>query len=605
MKHKLLLLFFLCVVFIFPEVDAMNLYNELKNNSVLDNIKSTYVTSSTGIDFLETSSDTNGKGLYMMGNTVSNSFPILYYRGDIDNNYVIYGNYCWQIVRTTSTGGIKIMYAGVPNNNTCNNTGENLAIGKSSYNDSNDAPKYGWTYVEDGVEKDSLAKSYLDKWYSNNMIDKTRELEDTIWCNDRRNINDVFDSKTRLEEGKPTLSCEYEDSYTVNKNKGNGKLTYPTGIINADEATFGGEVLKKTQTSTYINIGYSYWAMTPYVLTKNMYPNSKGMLNMYTFTYKAGIRPMVSLRNTAEFTLGDGTNNNPYRVGVEKQYKIEKDIYSESSTDESEKGKEIRIIPKNRDGYRLVGINVTDTLDNDLGLNINSSNGIYSFIMPENDVKVTTNYRVVKDSYKVETTQDEVSITEMIVEEDQKASFKVIVPHGYKLLSVKVLNSILDDLNINIVESNGMYEFTMPGENVIIKVEFEELPKYKIFGEDIEINKSDYYANDKVEFKVKEKNGMIINKVTIFDEDDEELNIELNNTDSNYSFNMPSQNVNVKVEYKIKPLDIIKNPVTSTINIVDNMHKSNNNLFIIVISLLVIVLSIHLIRFIVFKLRRI
>ena len=225
--------------------------------------------------------------------------------------------------------------------------------------------------------------------------------------------------------------------------------------------------------------------------------------------------------------------------------------------------------------------------------------------MPENDVKVTTNYRVVKDSYKVETTQDEVSITEMIVEEDQKASFKVIVPHGYKLLSVKVLNSILDDLNINIVESNGMYEFTMPGENVIIKVEFEELPKYKIFGEDIEINKLDYYANDKVEFKVKEKNGMIINKVTIFDEDDEELNIELNNTDSNYSFNMPSQNVNVKVEYKIKPLDIIKNPVTSTINIVDNMHKSNNNLFIIVISLLVIVLSIHLIRFIVFKLRRI
>ena len=84
----------MCALFIFPEVDAMNLYNELKNNSVLDNIESKYVTSSTGIDFLETSSDTNGKGLYMMGNTVSDSFPILYYRGDINNNYVIYGNYC-------------------------------------------------------------------------------------------------------------------------------------------------------------------------------------------------------------------------------------------------------------------------------------------------------------------------------------------------------------------------------------------------------------------------------------------------------------------------------------------------------------------------------
>ena len=600
MKTKIFLFILLVELFLFSEVNAMNLYSELKNNSVQDDIASTYVTASTGIDFLETSSDTNGKGLYMMGNTASDSFPILYYRGDINNNYIIYGNYCWQIIRTTSTGGIKIMYAGIPDNNTCNNTGADLAIGKSSYNDSNVAPKYGWTYVEDGVEKDSLAKSYLDEWYSNNMIDKTKELEDTIWCNDRRNINDVFDSKTRLEEGKPILSCEYEDSYTVNKNKGNGKLTYPTGIINADEVTFGGEVLKKTQTSTYINIGYSYWSMTPYVLTKNMYPNSKGMLNMYTFTYKAGIRPMVSLRNTAEFTVGDGTNNNPYRVEVEKQYKIETDLYSESNTDESEKGKDIRIIPKNRDGYVLVGINVTDTLDNDLGLDITNSNGIYSFIMPENDVKVTTNYRVVKDSYKVETTQDEVSITEMIVEEDQKASFKVIVPHGYKLLSVKALNSMLDDLNINIVESNGMYEFTMPGENVIIKAELEELPKYKLFGEDIEISKSDYYANDKVDFKVKEKTGMIINKVTLFDENDEKLNIELNNNDNNYSFNMPSQNVYVKVEYKVKPSDILENPLTSTMNIVDNIHKNYNNLFIIPISLLVIVLSIHLI-----KLRRI
>ena len=264
----------------------------------------------------------------MMGNTASDSFPILYYRGDINNNYIIYGNYCWQIIRTTSTGGIKIMYAGIPDNNTCNNIGADLAIGKSSYNDSNVAPKYGWTYDENGVEKDSLAKTYLDEWYASNMKDKTRELEDTIWCNDRRNVDNVFDAKTRLEEGNPTLSCDYEDSYTVDVSKGNGKLTYPTGIINADEATFGGEVLKKTQTSSYINIGYSYWSMTPYVLTKNMYPNSKGMLNMYTFTYSAGIRPMVSLRNTAEFTVGDGTNNNPYRVEVEKQYKIETDLYS-------------------------------------------------------------------------------------------------------------------------------------------------------------------------------------------------------------------------------------------------------------------------------------
>jgi len=40
--------------------------------AVLDNIASTYVTSSTGIDFSQISSDTNGKGLYILHGTENN-----------------------------------------------------------------------------------------------------------------------------------------------------------------------------------------------------------------------------------------------------------------------------------------------------------------------------------------------------------------------------------------------------------------------------------------------------------------------------------------------------------------------------------------------------
>ena len=78
----------------------------------------------TGIDFGEISSDTNGKGLYKLGNT-----DILYYRGEVDNNNVIFGGFCWQIVRTTDTGGIKMIYNGVTtgtnDNPTCENTAAN------------------------------------------------------------------------------------------------------------------------------------------------------------------------------------------------------------------------------------------------------------------------------------------------------------------------------------------------------------------------------------------------------------------------------------------------------------------------------------------------
>ena len=38
---------------------------------------------------------------------------IYYYRGTIDNNVAIWANQCWRLVRTTYTGGVKMVYAGV------------------------------------------------------------------------------------------------------------------------------------------------------------------------------------------------------------------------------------------------------------------------------------------------------------------------------------------------------------------------------------------------------------------------------------------------------------------------------------------------------------
>ena len=55
----------------------------------------------------------------------------------LDKWNVIFGGFCWQMIRTTDTGGIKLIYNGIPNNGKCNNTGEDQQIGKSQFN-SND-----------------------------------------------------------------------------------------------------------------------------------------------------------------------------------------------------------------------------------------------------------------------------------------------------------------------------------------------------------------------------------------------------------------------------------------------------------------------------------
>ena len=90
------------------------LYDVIKRQAVPDNIKSAYVTGENGIDFKSISSDTNGKGVYMMADTASDEYPIYYYRGDVDNNNVLFADICWKMVRTTDTGGIKLIFKGFP-----------------------------------------------------------------------------------------------------------------------------------------------------------------------------------------------------------------------------------------------------------------------------------------------------------------------------------------------------------------------------------------------------------------------------------------------------------------------------------------------------------
>lgn len=140
------------------------LYDVLASSAVLDNKSSTYVTSSKGINFSLNSSDTNGKGLYLMASTANDEYPIYYYRGDVDNNNVKFANFCWKIVRTTDTGGIKLLYNGLPNETggCSNTTGESTVIGSTEFASSfNNLSHVGYMYGED-----YLIQSKDVEWYA-------------------------------------------------------------------------------------------------------------------------------------------------------------------------------------------------------------------------------------------------------------------------------------------------------------------------------------------------------------------------------------------------------------------------------------------------------
>lgn len=131
---------------------AETLFTKIGEEAVIDSAKSTYVSADTGIDFSAISSDTNGKGVYLRAGTEGDAYPVYYYRGNINNNNVLFAGYCWKIIRTTSTGGVKLLYNGAPsgtNSNQCTNTtgnGTQLASTSKFNTNSTSAGDVGYMY---------------------------------------------------------------------------------------------------------------------------------------------------------------------------------------------------------------------------------------------------------------------------------------------------------------------------------------------------------------------------------------------------------------------------------------------------------------------------
>ena len=73
----------------------------------------------------------------------------VYFANTQESNNVLFAGYCWQIIRTTEQGGLKLIYNGVPVNNTCpsGRSYTDRIIGKSKYSNTNNSLAYvGYMY---------------------------------------------------------------------------------------------------------------------------------------------------------------------------------------------------------------------------------------------------------------------------------------------------------------------------------------------------------------------------------------------------------------------------------------------------------------------------
>ena len=270
----------------------------------------------------------------------------------------------WRIIRINGDNSIRMIYAGTyaPDANTKVTLtesgkfdddgnpigGPKTVVGYSMFNQNDDSAEYvGYMYTikeQHGTSQSSDIKTYLEDWYANYTdLNKTgTKIIDQIYCNDRTastsNVAYSTINYTTLTSWNSTgtqyyygasgrvwnspVSPDYKcpvasDKFTTTTAKGNGKLSYPVGLITADELTFAGIREETPNNSFYLYTGDYYWAGSPHYFSVNtsyvFVANEFGILGNDYVTGSGGVRGVVSLSSDAKL-LGSGTYNDVYIV---------------------------------------------------------------------------------------------------------------------------------------------------------------------------------------------------------------------------------------------------------------------------------------------------
>ena len=297
----------------------------------------------------------------LLASAEDNNGTSYYFRGAVKNNYVQFANKCWRIVRVGGDGSVKLILhndntAGVANPCDAANNSASAAFARysgttytSAFNSSyNDNAYVGFKYGTAGASdyatthantNNSTILTNLETWYNNNLKTYADAIADTVWCNDKTNVEDKTynpwsyggnatglgygTNKTYYGATQRLVSTSGSAGGTGPSLKCNGelsKITSKIGLITVDELAFAGYAYELQNTTTYLqeNATNTYWwSLSP--LDFNL--GSAGVWNVGEGSFgrsSAGstleVRPSISIVSSATISGGFGTSEDPYVV---------------------------------------------------------------------------------------------------------------------------------------------------------------------------------------------------------------------------------------------------------------------------------------------------
>lgn len=211
-----------------------------------------------------------------------------YFRGNVVNNYVLFDNLLWRIVRINGDGTVRLVL-------------NDLTSTVSSYYLENNKPS---NYNE------SEMSNFLEVWYQDNIISKDY-IANTKYCSDISNIDDyTTNTYTRIMVNNiPTFNCL------------SNVISNHIGLLTIDEVIKAGASTKNNNTNYYLynsEINNPWYTMSSakegekyinmFMINNNGSINTNISGNLYR-----GVRPVINLIKNVEMK-GTGTFDDPYVV---------------------------------------------------------------------------------------------------------------------------------------------------------------------------------------------------------------------------------------------------------------------------------------------------
>ncbi|MDD5865650.1 MAG: hypothetical protein PUD07_04125 [bacterium] len=256
--------------------------------------------------------------------------PVYYYNGAVQDNNVLFANFCWKIVRTTDTGGVKLIYNGTPKT-----TAELIPLEESQYlNLSNDA---SYPYTFDSTNKTWTSTNKTDSatgtitftvaeagdYVLSYTVSSEGNYDKAIFYKD----DTVLDTYSGEDSGSITLdglttSNVIKVEYTKDESEASGSdnvvfsLGKPSGnsYLKCNNTGTDSQIGKSSFNSSYTSPAYvGYMYNTVYTSSNKSMSSLSNIVFGNSFTYSGGTYTLTDTMAVATLSSGYNTiNNNHY-----------------------------------------------------------------------------------------------------------------------------------------------------------------------------------------------------------------------------------------------------------------------------------------------------